>query len=246
MRIFLVSFICIFIFSAGILTIVYSERLVPDWVKDTAKWYGTDMVSEQEYLDSIKFLIEHNIITINQIEEKHVDEDPIMLTLEESFIDPRVTQCKILYSAYNIQGESRFEEEYSYITYIQDCIDLYQDKVWHYQGEDKLERIYNEFIEIHKQNVKFPPKAAIESDVNVRSITNIGNEKFLVKFDICAGDSYLDKAKVLVKSDIETILVGSDKDIAENSCRNYETLIYSKYPKDIEVEIVESIFRDYN
>jgi hypothetical protein len=84
----------------------------------------------------------------------------------------------------------------------------------------------------------------MEPHVEIHSIIDTGNERVMIKFDICAGDVQLDKAKVLVKSDIETILIGSDKDISENSCRNYETQIYAKHPKNIDIEIVENVLAD--
>ena len=245
MNVFLIAFLCIFVLVAGILTTSYSEKLVPDWIKNTAKWYGEGITSEQEYLDSIKFLIENDIIRIDKPKETAaVIEESIILTPEESFIDPRITTCDILYQSYVSQGQVRFQEEYSYISYANDCVDLYQDKVWHYQGEDRLERVYNKFIEIHEQNIRSVPKVPIEPRVEIRSIINMGDERVMIKFDVCAGDAQLDKAKVLVKSDIETILIGSDKDVPENSCRNYETQIYAKYPKNIEIEIIEKVLAE--
>ena len=225
--------------TGGVISYSAGE-FVPTWIKNTAKWYGEGIISDQEYLDSIKFLIENNIITIDKIKEKVIIE-PIILTPEKSFTDPRITQCDVLYPLYISQGQSQFQKQHSHINYIYDCMDIYEDKVWRYQGEDRLERIYNKFIEIHKQNIKLTSRDPIEPHTEVRSIVNIGTEKSMIKFDICAGDEPLDKAKVLVKSDIEVILIGSDKDIPENSCRNYEALIYAKYPEDIEIEIVERI-----
>jgi hypothetical protein len=244
LNIFLIAFLCIFVLSAGLLTLSYSENIVPDWIKNTAKWYGDGITSEQEYLDSIKFLIENSIITIDTTKETTTIEDPIILTPEESFADPRITTCDILYQSYVSQEQFQFRQEYSYISYVNDCIDLYQDKVWHYQGEDRLERVYNKFIEIHEQNIQSIPKVPMEPHVEIHSIIDTGNERVMIKFDICAGDVQLDKAKVLVKSDIETILIGSDKDISENSCRNYETQIYAKHPKNIDIEIVENVLAD--
>jgi len=230
------------VLGVGIITISYSEKLVPDWIKNTAEWYGDGITSEQEYLDSIKFLIDNDIIILDKTKETSaVIEDPIILTPEESFADPRITTCDILYQSYVSQGQFQFQQEYSYISYVNDCIDLYQDKVWHYQGEDRLERVYNKFIEIHEKNIQTIPKVPLEPHVKINSIIDTGNEKVMIKFDICAGDVQLDKAKVLVKSDIETILIGSDKDISENSCRNYETQIYTKHPKNIDIEIVEKV-----
>ena len=245
MNVFLIAFLCIFVLAAGILTLSYSEGIVPDWVKNTAKWYGDDIISEQEYLDSIKFLVDNDIIIIEKPKETTaLIEQPIILTPEESFTDPRITTCDILYQSYVSQGEFQFNQEYSYISYVNDCVDLYEDKVWHYQGEDRLERIYSKFIEIHEQNIQSVPILSIEPHVEIRSIVDTGNERVMIKFDVCAGDAQLDKAKVLVKSDIETILIGSDKDISENSCRNYETQIYAKHPKNIEIEIIEKVIAE--
>jgi plastocyanin len=41
-----------------------SAQSVPDWIKNTALWYGEGIVSEGEFLNMIKFLIEEGIIVI--------------------------------------------------------------------------------------------------------------------------------------------------------------------------------------
>lgn len=112
--------------------------------------------------------------------------------------------------------------------------------IWSELTEDD-ESFCNPFIEIHKQNLASPSRIPIDAYTEVRSTEQLGTETFMVQFDICAGDAILDKAKVLVKSDMETILVVSDKDMPPNSCRNYETRIYSTHLDHIEIEIVEKI-----
>lgn len=56
-------------------------QMVPDWVKNTAKWYGDDQISEVEFLNAIKFLIENNVIVIDlgpdQIVEPTQDNFPL-------------------------------------------------------------------------------------------------------------------------------------------------------------------------
>ena len=37
---------------------------VPDWVKNTALWYGEGEISEGEFLNMIKFLIENKVIIL--------------------------------------------------------------------------------------------------------------------------------------------------------------------------------------
>lgn len=46
-----------------------SAQAVPDWVKKTALWYGEGIVSEGEFLNMIKFLIENKVIIIDNIDE---------------------------------------------------------------------------------------------------------------------------------------------------------------------------------
>jgi plastocyanin len=38
---------------------------IPDWVKNNALWYGQGEITETEFLNSIKFLIENNILVLN-------------------------------------------------------------------------------------------------------------------------------------------------------------------------------------
>lgn len=45
---------------------------VPDWIKNTAKWWVEGKITETEFLNAIKFLIEKNIIIIEQKEAKPV------------------------------------------------------------------------------------------------------------------------------------------------------------------------------
>jgi len=61
---YLISLILIIgIFSILPLAIAQSSA-VPDWVKNNAMWWAEGKISEQEYLNSIKFLVENNIINI--------------------------------------------------------------------------------------------------------------------------------------------------------------------------------------
>ncbi len=39
-------------------------QLVPEWVRDTAKWYGDGLISENDFLNAIKFLIENDILVL--------------------------------------------------------------------------------------------------------------------------------------------------------------------------------------
>ena len=42
---------------------------VPEWVKNNALWYGQEIISEDEFLNAIKFLIENDIIVLESAKE---------------------------------------------------------------------------------------------------------------------------------------------------------------------------------
>jgi len=53
----------IFSFSASA-----SEDLIPEWIKNTAKWWSEGSLSDTEFINAMKFLIENDIITVDSEE----------------------------------------------------------------------------------------------------------------------------------------------------------------------------------
>ncbi len=60
---FLVGLTLLVIVSLGSVSAVYADQ-VPPWVKNTAKWYGEGVVSETEFLNAIKYLVNNGIINL--------------------------------------------------------------------------------------------------------------------------------------------------------------------------------------
>jgi len=50
--------------SMAILPDTNAEGTVPSWIKDIAEWWSIGEISDEEYLDSIEWLINHGIINI--------------------------------------------------------------------------------------------------------------------------------------------------------------------------------------
>jgi len=42
-----------------------SNEIVPDWIKNTAKWWVDEIISDDEYLNAIEFLVNENIIEVS-------------------------------------------------------------------------------------------------------------------------------------------------------------------------------------
>ena len=67
-----VTFVLVMVLSISLVSIssnFASAQSVPDWVKNTALWYGEGIISEGEFLNMIKFLIENEVIVVEMIEE---------------------------------------------------------------------------------------------------------------------------------------------------------------------------------
>jgi plastocyanin len=66
---------------------IAAAELVPEWIKNTASWYGEGKISETEFLNAIKFLIENNIIVLD-LEDIVPSEDVSQESLTASVIIP--------------------------------------------------------------------------------------------------------------------------------------------------------------
>ncbi len=61
------SFVLIFsVMLIPFLLLNASAEKVPDWIRNTALWYGEGKVSETEFLNAIKFLVENNVIILER------------------------------------------------------------------------------------------------------------------------------------------------------------------------------------
>jgi len=79
--------IIMMIFSVLLVSLSTNEAAaqVPEWFKNNALWYGQGNISEAEFLNMIKFLIENKIITIEALESvSEMKEAQIIIPNENS------------------------------------------------------------------------------------------------------------------------------------------------------------------
>ena len=224
-------------------TSVSAESLIPEWVQNTALWYGQGTISEQEFIASIQYLINNKIIFLDE-QEKETVLDPTILSDDVIVTKPRINQCSVLYQSYKNVGQSQFLSKYEHVNFINTCVKLYKDPVWQHVGDDRIEKINERFIELDRKIKEEQPKLSDAPSVKIISKIDIGQGKFNVKFNVCAGDEKIDKAKVLIKSEIEAIQVGTSKDIPENACRNYVSQIHAQNSANIQITILEQVYEE--
>ena len=71
-----------------LLTNNVQAALVPDWVKQTAKWFGDDMITEDEFLNAIKFLINNGILVLDESPSEEILKEDSSLSLRSEIVIP--------------------------------------------------------------------------------------------------------------------------------------------------------------
>lgn len=222
---------------------VYAESILPQWIQNTALWYGQGNISEQEFINAIEYLINNKIIFLTEKEKDDVL-DPVIASDNVVVTKPKINQCSVLFQAYKNVGQQQFVFKYEHVTFIKTCVMLYKDPVWNYLGDDRIDKLNEKFNQLDKKRIEEKQKLSFEPNVKILSHNLVGNGKYLIKFNICAGDVAIDKAKVSIQSKIESIQVGSNKDIPANACRNYETQIHSNNIANVKISILEQVYSE--
>ena len=58
---------------------IVNAETIPEWVKNNALWYGQGVISETEFLNAIKFLIENDVLVIEDLERKSKNIDATVI-----------------------------------------------------------------------------------------------------------------------------------------------------------------------
>ena len=62
----------VLLFTSVILYQNASAESLPQWIKNTALWYGQGSISETEFLNAIKFLIENDLINVEELNDDQI------------------------------------------------------------------------------------------------------------------------------------------------------------------------------
>ncbi len=65
---FFISFLALSLLFGSFLFNDVSAEAIPEWVRNTALWYGEGNISETEFLNAIKFLVENKIIVLDPVD----------------------------------------------------------------------------------------------------------------------------------------------------------------------------------
>jgi tetratricopeptide (TPR) repeat protein len=104
-RILLAIFISIILANGVLIHEAFAQNFLPTWIKNTAKWYGNDQISEQEFINAIQYLLNNNIIKITNPQQSALIPDPT--DTKEELLDAGVD---LLENQKNEQAITFFDE----------------------------------------------------------------------------------------------------------------------------------------
>jgi len=146
----------------------------------------------------------------------------------------RFLECMNLHDSYLEEGVE-FTSKHPDVPYVNDCVSLYEDPIWDITGDKRIPQLYSKFKEISlSQSGSFA-----DHTVELMYFDTLGDEKYFVHFNVCAGDYPIEHATVLVKSRLESVKVATYKQILATTCRDYETVLHAMSSENIDAHLIE-------
>jgi hypothetical protein len=156
---------------------------------------------------------------------------------ERELSSDQLKQCELLYFNFKKFGEREFIYRYSFKSFINECIKLYNDPEWTFVGKDKIDKYYEK-----QEAAKTAEQTTTTSEVQV-SITQkyrISETRYVISFEACTNTRQT-QSVFLIQSDIDKFIATSQKLIPNDSCSNYWTNVNAKLPDSISIQYVKDL-----
>lgn len=148
------------------------------------------------------------------------------LVYAEDLTKNHLIQCEYLYFNYKKFGEAKFLKRYAFKAFIRDCIKLYKDPKWTFDGKDKVDQ---KFAKSDPANSKLT--------ISIKQKIKFDNKHYIASFTACA-TTIGAMPDFLFSSDKEQFIGSSTKMISENTCRTFSTYLMSQNPTSISIKHV--------
>ena len=127
--------------------------------------------------------------------------------------------CEAKYDTFKKLGTENFSKTYSHLTYLPDCLMLFKDPSWTFNGKEKIDRQYEKIYQIKNQvNPQINNFENQKVEISKISSNKIGYQTYALKVRICSDDKIVTEPKFFVVTDKEYFLAKSSRDLTENSC----------------------------
>ena len=123
------------------------------------------VMADQEATEAEKTVANRNCETEITNKYKNVEIDYQDLA-EKRAIHQTIQSCEDWHPQYRYLNEAQFRLQKHEATVI-DCVSLYNDEIWKYQGNDRLDVLADKLIELRAAEPEEPETRYVELDVNI-------------------------------------------------------------------------------
>jgi hypothetical protein len=154
---------------------------------------------------------------------------------ESTLSKEELKQCEYLYFSFKNLGENEFIYRHSFKSFIKDCVKLYIDPDWTFEGKDKIDKYYEKQ---EAANTSEPIPSEVQ--VLITQKYRISETRYVISFEACTQNSKM-QSVFLISSDIDEFIAQAQRLISQGSCSTYWTNVFANTPDSIEIQYVKDL-----
>ena len=144
-------------------------------------------------------------------------------------------QCESKYEAYKKFGSSYLIEKYPQISDMYQCLELFEDKNWTFNGKDRIDKFYEKQSLLTSVNgIKIRNLDNQNLGIENRGVIPIGTDYYLVKVRMCLEGRQISEPKFFVVADKEYFLALGNIIVKENSCSLGTIYVKAQNPENLQ------------
>ena len=160
----------------------------------------------------------------------------------DALTDSQIKDCESIHNDFITLSDVDFYTRYQNHQFSGNCVMLYEDSIWDYEGSDRYEKLSQRSTELIQETEMKLKQRRANTTLESKSLTELQIPgTFLFKFQGCTGDQTINASDISVVSDMETVLltkfVADERVILPGTCNLLEVQIKADDPSSIKVVI---------
>ena len=156
--------------------------------------------------------------------------------------DSQIEKCESIYNDFVLLSDFDFYTRYQTNAFAGNCVMLYEDSLWDYEGPDRYEKLSDRSLILTQEHDAKLKQKRENFYIESKSLTELQIPgTFLFKFRGCTGDQSINAKDILVVSDKETLLltkfVGDERVFPPGVCNELEIQIRDDDSDSIKIVI---------
>jgi len=171
----------------------------------------------------------------------YIDEFSLPYVLEP-LTDSQIKDCESIHDDFILLSDFDFYTRYQTHNFAGNCVMLYEDPLWDYEGSDRYEKLSDKSVELTQKREAELKQRLENFYVKSKSLTELQIPgTFLFKFEGCTGDQTINANDISIVSDKETVpfttFANLEREIPPGVCAKLERQIRADDPNSIKVVI---------